>query len=338
VVVVAVVAGVGSGCYCSHERSEETPVAPDAGRDGGAPPRDVPILPPPMDVVVVPPPRDAGPTDGTWWTLDPVPVTFQLRCQYFAGTSAIIDVVPSATSPCQSPGPVVVAMPVPVPPRGSDWTVHAYLWTQHGAACAGPAMSLGQAIRLLSVPAGEHRLIDAASMTSSTFRVFEAPSPDCTGPLGDGVECQRDCDCESGTCAAISGDAWCASFCGRPCRSDGDCAPGDVCTASDIGDRCAARVVPECATDAECPMDWSCDASGAGAPFCRWSTAPPGNPPCRFDGDCPSGFSCIEDPDTGERACGIRCSDIDMPCPGGRECVPGLFGSTLRWTCGPWEP
>jgi V8-like Glu-specific endopeptidase len=152
------------------------------------------------------------------------------------------------------------------------------------------------------------------------------PADLVSGARGLGEACDGDADCGSGSCLEDGPARYCSRGCGDDdgcpsgfhcrdelcargrrsttggaCRVDGDCVPGDLCTADE-------------------PAGWCTHA-------------------CRTDGSCADGFSCEDSfcrPDGSGRRIGERCRD-DTECLEGR-CIDAGAGPRCAVPCGPSGP
>ena len=126
-----------------------------------------------------------------------------------------------------------------------------------------------------------------------------------------------------------------------PCATDVDCAPANGAPQHCVaGTDTATFCVPECHTDAECPLDATCASRenfGACTPragVCKGDGALCS--PCRSDADCTGGY-CVPAYNSTEHFCtmksGVTCSyassgQIIDQCPSSTRATPNVGCST----------
>ena len=158
---------------------------------------------------------------------------------------------------------------------------------------------------------------DAAQACDKTLRQCVARVRTC--PAGDA------CDPQSKLCARACGsDADCAVVEGKPgylcranacflralCNGDGDCSPGQTCTANPDGSKSCRQ---GCVTASDCPLGQGCSQADPNHPRCLAG--------CTQNVDCPVNTVCLNGACAGSNppACAQTCQTT-AACPVGAYC------------------
>lgn len=120
-----------------------------------------------------------------------------------------------------------------------------------------------------------------------------------------------------------------ADGCHDECSSDGDCAEGEVCTASswDAGRRCLVA----CTASTECKPEWACICDATSATSGRCDIPELEEPDQRREGVCAGD---LDTPRLCADLCACPCSFADK-CPGARtgpECRSGCEAAYADFT------
>ncbi len=138
--------------------------------------------------------------------------------------------------------------------------------------------------------------------------------------------CNSAADCPSGySCSSVSGKRVCVNLDATgPCASDGNCIYSTYC---DVANQ---RCLGDCRSDADCPLEHSCNGQLGNHVVCVPKASGGGGieAPCMAANDCRSGAcyanKCID-------RCGVT-TQVGQWCPGGYGCNPvddGMGGSVL---------
>lgn len=162
----------------------------------------------------------------------------------------------------------------------------------------------------------------------------------CYGPEEPGFafysECLLDAECESGTCATLSGGTY--GQCSVACTTNTNCPAADtlpgLCYVMGPNGSCVAP----CDSDADCPAHHEClvipmtsqHACQSGPE--AWSQAAACNG--SGQGNCLPGFACILDPSKSSTGlCSFPCGRAADGCPGAQECMMTSLPVSPAWAC-----
>lgn len=156
---------------------------------------------------------------------------------------------------------------------------------------SAPAWYEGVRFRITKTGPGEAKLGQIRVERGEMGEECTAPGPEV--PRADGVECERDDQCDSGSCSLVEMNssivAWQAEglVCGQ-CEADGDCPAGQACAL---------------VANQQAWMHRACTAAGTDAL----------GEACASDAECASGICCAG-------GCSECCLDR-QPCPDGAICT-----------------